>query len=60
MITETVSANINKAATYENLTNGPMLGAHARAGAARTRRPRKLKQRPELELFELRLDHILQ
>ena len=65
MITETVSANINKAARYENLTNGPMEGAHARVRAGRMRRPRKLKKRPELELIdpeldlELRLESIL-
>ena len=39
-----------KAATFENLTNGPMEGAHARVRPGRMRRPRKLKQRPELEL----------
>ena len=53
------------AALNENLTKGPIVGAHARVGEGRTRRPRKLKKRPELELvdlelrLELSLEHIL-
>ena len=53
------------AALNENLTKGPIVGAHARVGEGRTRRPRKLKKRPELELVdpelrvELSLEHIL-
>ena len=54
-----------KAALNENLTKGPIVGAHARVREGRTRRPRKLKKRPELELVdldlrvELSLEHIL-
>ena len=32
-----------KAARFENLTKGPMEGAHARVRPGRMRRPRKLK-----------------
>ena len=43
------------AASNENLTKGPIVGAHARVREGRTRRPRKLKKRPELELVDLEL-----
>ena len=54
-----------EAALNENLTKGPIVRAHARVREGRTRRPRKLKKRPELELVdldlrvELSLEHIL-
>ena len=44
-----------EAALNENLTKGPIVRAHARVREGRTRRPRKLKKRPELELVDLEL-----